>query len=34
VDGKMVDGPVVQGARTLLENYEAIQRRRQRASAD
>jgi citrate lyase subunit beta/citryl-CoA lyase len=34
VDGKMVDGPVVQGARTLLENYDAIQERRQRASTD
>jgi citrate lyase subunit beta/citryl-CoA lyase len=32
VDGKMVDFPVVQGARLLLEKHEAIQERARRAS--
>lgn len=32
VDGKMVDFPVVQGARALLESYEAIQDRARRAT--
>ena len=32
VDGKMVDFPVVQGARAVLESYEAIQERSRRAS--
>jgi citrate lyase subunit beta/citryl-CoA lyase len=31
VDGKMVDFPVVQGARALLENYEVIQERKRRS---
>jgi len=31
VDGKMVDFPVVQGARALLEDYEVIQERERRA---
>jgi len=31
VDGKMVDFPVMEGARALLENYEAIQERERRA---
>jgi citrate lyase subunit beta/citryl-CoA lyase len=34
VDGKMVDGPILQGARTLLQNYEAIKERRHRTSGD